>query len=263
MIDSPTPKVNISLSIHVMFSCRWEISRFDLPFHLSSLSSIMYHREVKKIILRKIYLRSGITLVEVLVASAVLSMLVSFGYKVFFAVSASFQKGNWALATQSKLRNGLNFVREEMQKASYHSRVQVNGTVVTKDDYEFSLSAADEIVGNGNIAKWFIGFPFKSSDGTGAVFECELKLVGGSLLYSKQILDGGEPSERTFNNHIVIENVSKITLALEPVDPDEPLSGNMVVLDVEIEHADKVRHPEAKVMAQTGAKVQVEVKRTP
>lgn len=205
--------------------------------------------------------RSGITLVEVLVASAVLSLLITVGYRVFFAVSASFQKGNWALTTQNKLRNGLNFVREEMQKASYLSRVQINGTVITKEDYEFHLSAADEITGNANIAKWFIGIPFKPSEGTGAVFECELKLNDGQLLYSKQILNGGDPSERTFNNYIVIDNVSKVTLALEEVDPGEPMAGNLVVLDVEVEHADKARHPEARIMAQSGAKIEVEVLR--
>lgn len=94
--------------------------------------------------------RRGITLVEVLVASAVLSLFITVGYRVFFGVSASFQKGNWALGAQNKLRNALNFVREEMQKASYLSRVQINGTIVTKDNYEFRLTAQDSIAGTAN-----------------------------------------------------------------------------------------------------------------
>lgn len=212
--------------------------------------------------------RRGITLVEVLVASAVLSLFISVGYRVFFSVSASFQKGNWSLAAQNKLRNALNFVREEMQKASYLSRVQINGTIVTKDNYEFRLTAQDSIAGtaNVNLAKWFISIPFRQIGGSdsGAVYECELKLNAGTLLYSKQLLpmpNTGATTERTFNNHVVIDNIASISLNLELFDPDRPLSGNLVTMAIQLEHPEKERHPDAKIIAQTGAKIEIEVKR--
>ena len=53
------------------------------------------------LIMKKKPWHSGITLVEVLVAAGVLSLLLGFGYKIFFGMSASFQKGSWALATRT------------------------------------------------------------------------------------------------------------------------------------------------------------------
>jgi len=209
----------------------------------------------------------GITLVEVLIASAVLSLFITFGYRVFFGVSASFQKGNWALGAQNKLRNALNFVREEMQKASYLSRIQINGTIVTKDNYEFRLTAQDSIAGaaDATIARWFISLPFRQVGGTdsGAVYECELKFNSGRLLYSKQLLpmpNTGAVTEKTFSNHVVIDNIASISIALELFDPDRPLSGNLIIMSIQLEHPQKDRHPDAKIIAQTGAKIEIEVK---
>lgn len=204
--------------------------------------------------------KRGFTVVEILIASAVLSLLLSFGYRVFFGVSATFQKGNWALAAQNKLRNGLAFVREEMQKASYRSAVRINGNALTMDGYRFSLTAADEITANATIAKWFICIPFRAGT-SGAVYECELRLDAGRMLYNKQANEGSDPNERTYSNYLVVDNVASIALGLEEFDPDKPLAGKLVTFEVCVEHSDKVRHPGARVLAQTGAKVEVEVLR--
>ncbi len=206
---------------------------------------------------------SAITMVEVLVASTVLSMFVFFGYKVFFAVSNSFQKGNWSLATQNRLRNGLNLVREEMQKASYESRVQMSGTFVTKDNYEFCLNTNENIAGDALVARWFIGIPYRTIGGvsSGAVFQSELRLTGGRLLYSKIAVLDDDPSERKFNNYLIAENVVSLNLIVTPFDIDRPLAATLVTLDIEVEHPDRERHPNARVRSETGAKIEVEVLR--
>ena len=208
---------------------------------------------------------SGITLVEILIASAVLSLLTLFGYKIFIAMSLSFQKGSWALATQNKLRNGLHLIREEMQKATYRTDVTINGTTISDAGFEFSLASADEIT-NGNIAQWYICLPFVDgdADSPGAIFKCELKLSDGTILLSKGLEEGSDPlgKEKTYSNHKIVENVEKIDLEVEDFDPDNKQMGSLISLIVKVVHSDTRHFPDAHVIDRTGAKVETEVLRT-
>ncbi len=203
-------------------------------------------------------------MVEILIAAAVLSLALVVGYKVFVGFSKSFQKGNWSLATQNKLRNALTFIREEMQKATPMSNVSMGGATITVDGYELTLTSADELTGNGDIAAWFICLPFVTGDpdSPGAVFKCELKLADGKILYTKTLQPGGSDplnKEVEFNNHTVIENVASIKIDLANFDNDVPDSGSMITLTVRVEHPDQVNYEAAHVMAETGAKVEVKV----
>ncbi|HAE40719.1 MAG TPA: hypothetical protein DCG57_19115 [Candidatus Riflebacteria bacterium] len=210
--------------------------------------------------------KSGFTLVEILVAATVLSLALVVGYRVFVSFSRSFQKGSWSLASQNKLRNALTFIREEMQKATPLSEVSMGGAKVTTDGYEFNLTPADELTGNGEIANWHICLPFVTgdADSPGAVFKCELKLENGKILYTKTMLPGGSDpnnNEQTYNDRKVIEDVASITIGLAPFDNDIPDSGSMITLIVQVEHPDKINYESAHVTAETAAKVEVKVVR--
>lgn len=208
--------------------------------------------------------RAAFTLVEILIASAVLSVFTFFGYKVFIAMSRSFQKGSWSLATQNKLRTGLHFVREEMQKATYRTDVTVDGTTITEVGFQLRLNANDTMT-SGDIAHWYICLPYVTgdADSPGAIFKCELKLSDGAILFSKGLEEGSDPlnKERLFSNYKVIDNVSEVNITLEAFDPDNATLGSMITLEVKSEHHDKVNFPEAHVIDRTGAKVEVEVVR--
>lgn len=209
--------------------------------------------------------KAGFTLVEILVAAGILSLLLVVGYKVFSGFSRSFQKGSWSLTTQNKLRNALNFVREEMQKATSLTTVNLSGTTVTEVGYEFNLNAADELTADGEIAKWAICLPYVTgdADSPGATFRAVLKLEGGKLVYSKNLESGSDPlnKERTFANHSIIDNVSSVKITLEPFDIDNNTAGSLVSLEVKVLHHDQQLQPNAHVLAQTGAKIEVEVVR--
>lgn len=205
-------------------------------------------------------------MVEILIAAAVLSLALVIGYKVFVGFSKSFQKGNWSLSTQNKLRNALTFIREEMQKATPMSNVSMGGATITVDGYELTLTAAEELTGNGDIASWFICLPFVTGDpdSPGAVFKCELKLADGKILYTKTLQPGGSDplnKEVEFSDHTVIENVASIKIDLANFDNDVPDSGSMITLTVRVEHPDQVNYEAAHVIAETGAKVEVKVLR--
>jgi len=208
--------------------------------------------------------KSGFTLVEILIAATVLSLALVVGYKVFVSFSRSFQKGSWSLTTQNKLRNALTFIREEMQKATAYTTVSVDGTNITEAGFEFNLTAADELTGNGEIANWHICLPYVSGDPTspGAKFKCELKLENGSIFYTKTMLpDSSDPEgkEQTYNNRKIIADVANIKIRLDPFDPDSISAGSLITLEVRVEHPDKEAYEFAHVIAETGAKVEVKV----
>ena len=209
--------------------------------------------------------KTGVTLVEIMVAAGVLALLLLIGFKVFTGFSNSFQKGSWALSTQNKLRNALTFVREEMQKATAMTVVSLSGTTITEANYEFLLNSNDTLTGNATIAKWAICLPYVASDpdSPGATFRCELSLAGGELIYKKTLEDGSDPKnkEKLYSGYKVIDNVAEIKLALEAFDPDNNTAGSLVSMNVKVVHPDSNAHPDAHVTAQTGAKVEVTVKR--
>lgn len=209
--------------------------------------------------------RAAFTLVEILIASAVLSLLTFYGYKVFISMSRSFQKGSWALATQNKLRNGLHFLREEMQKATYRTDVMVNGTTISEVGFQLKLTSAETLT-SGEIAHWYICLPFVTgdADSPGAIFKCELKLTNGVLLFSKGREEGSDPlnKERLFSNYKIIDNVEEVKVTTEDFDPDNKQMGSLITLEVKVIHHDTNLFPNAHVIDRTGAKVEVEVEKT-
>lgn len=210
--------------------------------------------------------KSGFTLVEILIAAAVLSLVLVIGYKVFVGFSRSFQKGNWSLSTQNKLRNALTFIREEMQKATALTTVSLGGTDITEAGFEFNLTSAEELTGSGDIADWYICLPYVSdpaANSPGAKFKCTLKLENGSIVYTKVLEDGSDPEnkEQTYSNKTVISDVASIKIRLENFDPDNISAGSLVTLEVRVEHPDKANYEFAHVIAETGAKIEVKVNR--
>lgn len=205
--------------------------------------------------------QKAFTLIEILIASSILSMFMFTSYKLYFGVSKSFQKGSWSLNAQNKVRNALTFIREEMQKASFKTQVTMTGVVGDETANPFELNSASELT-SGIIAKWYICIPFVSHDaGSGAVYQCELKLNGGKLIYSKGLIEGSDPEshENAVTNKVILKNVSKIKLASEVFDPDKTVSGNVVEMEIEVRHPDAARFGNTHVVAKTGAKVEMAV----
>jgi hypothetical protein len=150
-----------------------------------------------------------------------------------------------------------------MQKASYKTEVTVSGTNIFDGAPEFLLNESGLIDSDAVIAKWKICLPEiqNDPDSPGAVVQCELKLAGGELLYSKSVIEGSDPTnkERALSNYRVVTNVSEIEVSKELFDPDDPRKGSLIVLNITIEHPDKANFPNAHVIDRTGAKVEVEV----
>ncbi len=81
--------------------------------------------------------KKAFTLVEVLVAMAVLSMLVYSLYTLFSRTVSSVDVGSWKSQTQVKMRNALKQLTKDVSAATYRSLMSANKTVINDgDDYK-------------------------------------------------------------------------------------------------------------------------------
>ena len=128
--------------------------------------------------------KNGFTVVEISIACIVFVLLMGGAYGVFSGVSKSFQRSTKSLSMQNEMRNGLNFIREEMQRASYKSVIKINGNSIDESKH-FSLCKNAEIEGNSNkrLAKWYICKPFVGT--SGVVFTCTLDIADNKIYYTK------------------------------------------------------------------------------
>ena len=205
--------------------------------------------------------KTGFTIVEISIASAVLVMVLFAAYSVFSGASTSFTRSTKSLSIQNELRNALNFIREEMQRASYHSVIKVNGAEVDRgEQYQlfFSSGEIDGSLSNKELVNWTICKP--KSNGSCAIYRCNLVINKGDLVYTKQ--GSGASDEMTFLNKVVLRNVDKIKITKEDKHPTNKIIGALVNIEVFV--ADKSNSSQEKIIvsAQTGARVDVQANGT-
>ena len=213
----------------------------------------MVHKNNKKL---------GFTVIEVIIASMVLALTMGAAYKIFSSTSMGFQRSTKVLAMQNEMRNGLTFIREEMQRASYRSEIKVNGSEIDEDGYEFHLCNETDIDGSTNkiLAKWTICKPFKK-DNTGAVYECTLRISDRKILYTKtekETKGSSDPSETLYNDKVVMTQVGKIKFSTEEFTTGTSNKGVQVNIETFAFNSTKGQ-PDLNVYAQTGAKIEVKL----
>ena len=213
--------------------------------------------------------KNAFTLIEILVASVVLATFMTVSYKLYSGVSLSFQKGSWSLNAQNKLRNALTFIREEMQKASFPTKITMSGVLGTDAGFELKYKdgTTKPTATAVTLATWHICLPVVTYDKTsdGADYQCELKLKGGNLVYSKKLTPGGGTDskhiEHGYSNYVFLRNVSKVEMSSKPFDIDKISPGKVVVIKITVRHPDHINFPYTHVVSETGAKVELTVKK--
>ena len=210
--------------------------------------------------------KRAFTLIEVLIAAAVLSMLFTILYKVYNGVTNSFKRSNWTLKTQSSTRNQLTYIREEIQRSSYQSRITPSS--VTIDDspaYQFRTNApvtqgmADlqEFTGSaGTIATWFICKPARTVGVIELEIQCTLAYQNKQLLYTRAV-SGTAPNETSLTNKVLLDDVEKIGIRLQDEDPGSGKISRLFVLKVWVKHPDTVHFPNLMVEEQSAAKIEI------
>lgn len=208
--------------------------------------------------------KHAFTVTEMSIAAILLVLVCGASYKIFFGVSRSFQRSTKSLAMQNEMRNGLNFIREEMQRASYRSEIRINGTGIKEDGYEFRISKESDIntsdSGEKKIANWFICKPFNKSTKTGYVFEATLSSKSGNIVYNRIYKEkGSSETEEPIVNKVLMKGIGKISLLVEAYDSG---AEDGCMLNIATYGYDNVANqPDLHTSAQTGAKIEVKMKK--
>lgn len=207
--------------------------------------------------------RQAFTVMEVTIAAILFAVVCCAAYKVFFGVSKTFQRSTKSLVMQNEMRNGLNFLREEMQRASYRSEIRLNGTGIKEVGYEFKLSKETELItsdsGEKKIAVWYICKPFNRTNNTGYVFESSLISKDGNIIYSRVEKEkASSETEEPITNKVLMKGIGKVNLLVEEYES----AGEGSMINIEVYGYDKVKNqPELSTSAQTGAKVDIKIKK--
>ena len=199
---------------------------------------------------------------EVIIASMILAMTMGAAYKIFSSTSMGFQRSTKVLAMQNEMRNGLTFIREEMQRASYRSEIKVNGNKIEETGYEFHLCNETDVNGDTNkiLAKWAICKPFKK-DNTGAVYECTLRISDRKILYTKiekETKGSSDPNETLYNDKVIMQQVGKIKFSTEEFTSGTSNQGVQVNIETYAYNSTSGQ-PDLSISAQTGARVEVKL----
>lgn len=194
------------------------------------------------------------TLVEILVASAIF-LVASVGvYNLFMSGARTTAVSMWYSKSNIDLRNGLRMVREDLMKASYPSTV-ADGETVIRRDAQYMLRAADgrtELAGatggGGTLLSFTMCKPEVNVAGVtsaGSEVSCSLEADGNKLRYRR---GGANPVDR-----VIISDVDYVEITRQP-HPDDA-EKQLVTIEVGTVHP---VYPQSKVAEKTSAKVEVE-----
>lgn len=202
----------------------------------------------------------GFTLVEICIGCIVFVLLMGSAYGIFSGVSKGFQRSTKSLAMQNEMRNGLNFIREEMQRASYRSEIRINGNKIDENKY-FSLCKDAEVDGKSNkrLARWYICKPIVGNPPTsGVVFTCTLDIADNKIYYTKKATERSDPTEAEFDNKVVMTQIGKIKFSTEEFVAGFSNQGALINIETFAVNTTSGQ-ADLSISAQTGARVEVKV----
>lgn len=194
---------------------------------------------------------SGITIVEVLIAAAIMSIATVAVYNLFFSGAKTAAVGMWRSKSNQDLRNGLRLIREDLARATYPSVVNDGGTEwPDRENHHCTIIPGRTDAGSDATLLSFymctpelnIGGVAKAGDKT----HCQLSVEGNKLRYTR---------EGTQNmNKILISDFDYVDISSEA--SAENVEKNNVTVEIGTIHP---LYKATKVVQKLVAKVEVEV----
>lgn len=221
---------------------------------------------------------SGLTLVEVVIAASIMSMLMYFVYQLFSSFARSQDVGHWSLSTTRQLRNGLTLLRNELTRVTKPEVVTQKGSesfVTGNGDQEKFLYVPDSMpfsTEDINVDQRLMHFymcrpgrqnlPGKSNIAP-EILSGQLFLEGGKLKYRRIIESQPADFEEKISelHQVISENISKIDIATKEIDAADELSvknRNFIVITLTARHP---RYTNSMVKESIEAPFEVDVKR--
>lgn len=201
--------------------------------------------------------RWGMTLVEILVGSMILTIFLGGLYKIFRASSKTVKAGMWVNGAQNQMRNALTYVRDELGRASQFTTVTADGP--SAPDPAFKLQYKNGTVSpnyDGNLLIFWqcrTAVTFGTPDPGGSV-KCTLRKSGRKLLYSKTDKNG-TIDEPLFADKVLCNDIVGASIKAEGASNVDQMAKTMITLTLTA--ADPERN-ERQVVEETKAKVDVD-----
>lgn len=205
--------------------------------------------------------RRGFTLVEILVASAVLAVLALGVFRVFSAGNRANVQALWYTKAQSQARELLSLLRNDLAKAACPSDVTDAQVVRTACSATVAQGETPLPGGEGTVIMQFdINTPSVSTSvetKAGTSSTCALRAFGTTLNYTR------EGSAAPSMNKDICEDVAKITIEVRDNSAASndayDTEGNVVEITVELRHPQPELFPESSVIEKTTARLPVPV----
>jgi len=209
--------------------------------------------------MKRLYCKSdkiGLTLVEVVIAASIMSMLIYFVYQLFFSFARSQDVGHWSLTTTSQLRNGLTLLRNELTRVTKPEVVTQKGSkefITGNGDQEKFLYvpgtmpfSTENVSTNQRLMHFYMCRPGRQdlpgeSNIAPEIISGQLFLEGGKLKYRRII----ESQPAAFHDKIselhqtISEHISKIEITTKEIDASDELSvknRNFIVITLSARH---------------------------
>ena len=198
--------------------------------------------------------RSAFTLVEVLMAAAVLSIMAAAAFKIFGSTNRANVQSLWMSKAQNEARALLSLLRNDMSKATCPSTV--TDTAVQRDACTFTAAqGASALPGDKALIEFQINTPevATATDNTpGTQSDCALRSFGTTLNYTRQ--GTGPPAL----NRDMVEDVVRVEITVR-ANAGEAFDNGGSVLDIEIEmrHPNVGEFPNVHLIEKTTARVPV------
>lgn len=221
----------------------------------------------------------GFTLVEVIVASVVLSMLVYFVYLLFSSFSRTQEVGHWSFNTTNRMRNGLTLLRTEIGRSSKPEVVTQKGSepfdTGNGDKERFLYVPADmpfsteNVSGEQLILQFYMcrlgreGMPGQTAIAP-EIMIGKLIINDRKLLYRRTILSqpADYPDKIPEMSQVIAEDISRVELSTREIDPAvgelSVKNRNFLVITIASKHP---RYTNTTVVESIDAPFEVEVRR--
>lgn len=223
----------------------------------------MFHAMIREALAKRI--RSGpraFTLVEMLIASAVTTVMMIMLWRMWSTTSQATEFGTWYTTRLSEMRTGIRKLREDVGKANYPTTIKqddIDDTKAGTEEYFFKYKASVDLSTNaaGNripILRWYICKPTKQGlpgtpDEAGDEILCTLDAVGKNLHYKKERKAGTVNPEELYDK-VLIHDAIKVEVAVRD-NPDNVKGADVRgAADITVEVAHPV-YPEKKRARET------------
>lgn len=205
--------------------------------------------------------RTAYTLVEILVAATILSIVIVVVWRLFEAVNRMSAVSTWQSARQTELRTGLQMVREDLQQACYPTVItRFSSQIVDQGSTGLSYKAGPYSVppDEGTYLEFWVCKPSRSvgttEDTAGNRMKCTLTVEGRNLRYSRQNQAGGDPDVPDIDR-VIIHDVQEMDIQLTSV-PSAEYTMNFCTIAVTCQHP-RPGYEKTRVTQRTGTKVEV------